>query len=69
MQEVKREHDTRFLEGEEHLHFDGDIYMKIGWRPLKIHNISSIYNNFCGNNNNRHRKVYRLLDYRWKEWR
>jgi len=26
MQEVKREHDTRFLEGEEHLHFDGDIY-------------------------------------------
>jgi len=25
-QEVKKEHDTRFLETEEHLHFDGDIY-------------------------------------------
>jgi hypothetical protein len=25
-QKVKREHDTRFLEGEEHLHFDGDVY-------------------------------------------
>ncbi len=25
-QEVKREHDTRFAEGEEHLHFDGDVY-------------------------------------------
>ncbi len=25
-QEIKREHDTRFLEGDEHLHFDGDIY-------------------------------------------
>jgi hypothetical protein len=25
-QNVKREHDTRFPEGEEHLHFDGDVY-------------------------------------------
>jgi hypothetical protein len=25
-QEVKEEHDTRFLEGEEHLHFDGNVY-------------------------------------------
>ncbi len=25
-QEVKREHDTRFPKGEEHLHFDGDVY-------------------------------------------
>jgi hypothetical protein len=25
-QEVKREHDTRFPNGEEHLHFDGDVY-------------------------------------------
>jgi hypothetical protein len=25
-QKVKRERDTRFLEGEEHLHFDGDIH-------------------------------------------
>jgi hypothetical protein len=25
-QEVKGEHETRFLEGEEHLHFDGDVY-------------------------------------------
>ncbi len=24
--EVKKEHDTRFQEGEEHLHFDGDLY-------------------------------------------
>ncbi len=23
--EVKKEHDTRFLEGEEHLHFDGNV--------------------------------------------
>ncbi len=25
-QNVKREHDTRFLEGEEYLYFDGDVY-------------------------------------------
>ncbi len=25
-QEVKNEHDTRFIEGEEHLHFDGNVY-------------------------------------------
>ncbi len=25
-QEVKKEHDTRFPKGEEHLHFDGDVY-------------------------------------------
>ncbi len=24
--EVKRKHDTRFLKGEDHLHFDGDVY-------------------------------------------
>jgi len=23
-QKIKREHDTKFLEGEEHLHLDGD---------------------------------------------
>ncbi len=25
-QKIKREHDTRSLKGEEHLHFDDDIY-------------------------------------------
>jgi hypothetical protein len=25
-QEVKGEHETRFPKGEEHLHFDGDVY-------------------------------------------
>jgi hypothetical protein len=25
-QKVKKEHDTRFLEGEKHLQMDGDIY-------------------------------------------
>jgi hypothetical protein len=25
-QEVKMEHGIRFLRGEEHLHFDGDVY-------------------------------------------
>ncbi len=25
-QEVKREHDIRFPEGEEHFHIDGDVY-------------------------------------------
>jgi hypothetical protein len=25
-QKIKKEHDTRFLEGEKHLHLDGDIY-------------------------------------------
>jgi hypothetical protein len=25
-QEVKKEHDIRFPKGEEHLHFDGDVY-------------------------------------------
>jgi hypothetical protein len=24
-QEVKKEHDIRFLEGEKHLHFEGDV--------------------------------------------
>jgi hypothetical protein len=27
------------------------IYMKIGWKPLEVHNISNIYNNICSNNN------------------
>jgi hypothetical protein len=45
------------------------IYMKIGWKPLKVHNISNIYNNICSNNNSRHMKVYRLLDYRRRKWR
>jgi hypothetical protein len=36
-------------------------YMKIGWRPLQVHNISDIYN-IIYNNNNRHKKVYMLLD-------
>jgi hypothetical protein len=36
------------------------MYMKIGWRPLQIHNIFNI----CNNNNNKHKKVYRLLDCR-----
>jgi hypothetical protein len=25
-QKIKREYDTRFLEGGEHMHFDGDIH-------------------------------------------
>jgi hypothetical protein len=25
-EEVKREHDTRFSEGEKHLHFDANVY-------------------------------------------
>ncbi len=25
MRELKREHDIRFLEGEEHLYFEGDV--------------------------------------------
>jgi hypothetical protein len=27
-------------------------YMKIGWTPLEVHNIFSIYNNIYNNNNN-----------------
>jgi hypothetical protein len=45
------------------------MYMKIGWRPLQIHNIFKIYNNICSNNNNRHKKVYRLLDCKQREWK
>ncbi len=36
-QEIKREHDTRFPEGEEHMYFDGDVYedqMKTTGNPL-----------------------------------
>jgi hypothetical protein len=43
------------------------MYMKIGWKPLQVHNISSIYNNICNNNNNNNNismKVYSLLDYK-----
>jgi len=50
-------------------------FMKIGWIAMKVHNISSIYNNICnnkskGNNNknNKHKEVYKLFNYRWKEW-
>ncbi len=43
------------------------MYMKIGWRPLQVHNIPNIYNNNCNNNNNKHMKVYKLLDCKWRE--
>ncbi len=39
--------------------------MKIRWRPLQVH---SIWNNICSSNNNRHRKVQRLLNYKWRKW-
>jgi hypothetical protein len=45
------------------------IYMKIGWKPLEVHNILSIYNNICNSNNNKHRKVNKVLDYKWREWK
>ncbi len=52
-------------------------YMKIGWTPLEVHNISNIYNNNSHNNNNnnssnnnkKHKEVYRLLDYKWIKWK
>ncbi len=44
------------------------MYVKIGWRLLPVQNIFNIYNNICSNNN-KHKKVYRLLNYKWKEWR
>ncbi len=40
------------------------IYMKIGWKPLEVRSISSIYNNICNNNNSKHKKVYKPLDCR-----
>jgi hypothetical protein len=43
------------------------MYMNIRWRPLEVHNISNIYNNICNNNNNRHKKVYKLLDCKQKK--
>ncbi len=43
--------------------------MKIGCRLMQVHNISSIQNNIDTSNNNRHRKVYKLLTCKWKEWR
>ncbi len=42
--------------------------MKIGWRPLQVHNICNIWNNICNKNNKLH-KVCRLLNYKWGEWR
>jgi hypothetical protein len=70
MQNVKREHDIRFLEVRNICTLMG-TYMKIGWKPLKVPNISSIYNIICNNNinNNKHKKVYMQLDYRWREWK
>jgi hypothetical protein len=50
-QKVKREHDTRFPEAEEHLQMDG-AYMKTKWSAHEVHNIYSIYNN-----NNEQNKV------------
>jgi hypothetical protein len=42
---------------------------------MKVHNISNIYNSICNitnmhsnNNNNIYKEVYKLLDYRWREW-
>ncbi len=37
--------------------------MKTKWTIMKFHNI---YNN---NNNNRHKKVYKLLDYKQRGWK
>jgi hypothetical protein len=45
------------------------MYVKIGWRPLEVQNIFNIYNNVCNRNNNKHRKVYKLLNCKRKEWR
>jgi hypothetical protein len=64
---VKREHYIRFLKGEEHLHLKG-IYVNNGWRPLQVQNIFNIYNNICNSNNKRHKKVYKLLNYKQREW-
>jgi hypothetical protein len=35
---------------------------------MKIHTICNIYNTICNNNNNKHKEVYRLLNYRQREW-
>ncbi len=61
-QEVKREHDIRFPKGEERTLMGMD--MKIGWKPLQVHNIFNIYNN----NTTKHKKVHRFLDYTQREW-
>ncbi len=45
------------------------MYVKNRWRPLQVPNIFNIYNDICNNNNSRDRKVYRLLNCKWKEWR
>jgi hypothetical protein len=66
-QEVKREHDTRFPEGEEHLYFDGDVYAKSMETTSSPQHFQHLQQHF-NNNNNRHNKVYRLLDSRRREW-
>ncbi len=41
-QEVKREHDIKFPKGEEHLHFDGDVYgdwMETTSSPQHFHDL------------------------------
>ncbi len=40
------------------------IYMKIGWRPLQVHDTCNIKNN----NNNKHSTIYMLLNCKWREW-
>jgi hypothetical protein len=58
-QKVKREHNTRFLKVKEHPLTNGDIYED--WMDImKILNI-------C--NNNKHKDVYRLMDYRQRGWK
>jgi len=67
-QRQKRKHDTRFPNGEEHLHMDGDIYEN--WMDtIRSPQHFQHYNSICNNNNNKHKEVYRLLDYRWREWK
>ncbi len=38
------------------------MYMKIRWKPLQVHDVFKFYNNICNNNNNKHKKVYRIIN-------
>jgi len=63
---IKKEHDIRFPKGEEHMHFEGDVcedWVETTASPKHF----NIYNNIY-NNNNRHKKVYMLLNYRQRKW-
>jgi hypothetical protein len=58
---------TKLREGEENLHFEKDVCEDWMETIASLKHFQHLQN-ICNDNNNRHMKVYRLLNYREREW-